>query len=71
MEERRTEFEIKRPSSVDGHLDYFQILTIMNNAAVTISSVAQLGATLFNSMDCTPGFPDFHHLPVLAQTHAH
>ena len=39
MEERRTEFEIKRPSSVDGHLDYFQNLTIMNNAAVTISSI--------------------------------
>ena len=42
MEERRTEVEIKRPSSVDGHLDYFQILTIMNNAAVTISSVQSL-----------------------------
>ena len=39
MEERRIEFEIKRPSSVDGHLDYFQILTIMNSAAVNISSV--------------------------------
>ena len=39
MEERRIAFEIKRPSSVDGHLDCFQILTITNNAAANISSV--------------------------------
>ena len=77
MEERRTEFEIKRPSSVDGHLDYFQNLTIMNNAAVTISSihfssVTQSCPTLSNPMDCsTPGFPAHHQPLELAQTHVH
>ena len=77
MEERRTEFEIKRPSSVDGHLDYFQNLTIMNNAAVTISSihfssVTQSCLTLCNPMDCSkPGVPAHHQPLELAQTHVH
>ena len=34
--------------------------------------VAQLCPTLWEPMDCsTPGFPAFHHLPELAQTHVH
>ena len=33
-------------------------------------SAAQSCATLWDPMDCsTPGFPVFHHLPELAQTH--
>ena len=35
-------------------------------------SVAQSCPTLCNPMGCrTPGFPVLHHLPELAQTHAH
>ena len=35
-------------------------------------SVTQSCLTLCDSMDCTtPGFPVFHHLPELAQTHVH
>ena len=35
-------------------------------------SVSQLCPTLCDAMDCsTPGFPVLHHLPELAQTHAH
>ena len=35
-------------------------------------SVAKLCLTLGNPMDCsTPGFPVFHHLPELSQTHVH
>ena len=35
-------------------------------------SVTQSCPTLCNSIDCsTPGFPVLHHLPGLAQTHAH
>ena len=35
-------------------------------------SVAQLCPTHCNPMNCsTPGFPDLHHLPELAQTHVH
>ena len=38
--------------------------------SVQFSSVAQLCLTLCNPMDCcTPGFPVYHHLPKLAQTH--
>ena len=38
----------------------------------SISSVAQSHLTLCNPMDCsTPGFTVLHHLPELAQTHAH
>ena len=34
--------------------------------------VAQLCPTLWNPMNCsTPGFPVYHHLPELAQTHVH
>ena len=36
------------------------------------SSVAQLCLTLCDSVDCsTPGFPVYHHLPELTQTHGH
>ena len=36
------------------------------------SSVSQLCLILCEPMDCsTPGFPVFHHLPELAQTHIH
>ena len=36
------------------------------------SSVAQLCPTLCNPMDCSmPGFPVYHQLPELAQTHVH
>ena len=35
-------------------------------------SVTQLCLSLCNPMDCSmPGFPVLHHLPKLAQTHAH
>ena len=38
----------------------------------TISSVPQSCPTLCNPMDCsTPGFPFYHQLPELAQTHVH
>ena len=38
----------------------------------SVSSVAQSCLTLCDPMDCsTPGFPVHHHLPELAQTHAH
>ena len=36
------------------------------------SSFAQLCPTLCDPMDCsTPGFPVYHQLPELAQTHVH
>ena len=39
---------------------------------VQYSSVAQLCLTLCNPMDCsTPGFPVYHQLPELTQTHIH
>ena len=39
---------------------------------IYISSVAQLGPTLCNPMDCsTPGFPVHQQLLELAQTHVH
>ena len=42
------------------------------NIAHFCCSVAQLCATLCNSMDCsTPGLPVLHHLLELAQTHVH
>ena len=38
----------------------------------SVSSVAQLFWTLYNSMDCsTPDFPVHHQLPELAQIHVH
>ena len=47
-------------SPVNGHL------------AMSCSSVAQSCPTLSDPMDCsTPGFPVFHHLLELAQTHIH
>ena len=40
--------------------------------SVQFSSVAQSCLTLCNLMDCsTPGFPDHHQLPELAQTQVH
>ena len=40
--------------------------------SVQFSSVAQSCLTLCNPMDCsTPGFPIYHQLPELAQTHVH
>ena len=39
---------------------------------VEFSSVAQSCLTLCNPMDCsTPGFPVYHQLPELSQTHVH
>ena len=44
----------------------------MPSASVQFSSVAQLCLTLCDPMDCnTPGFPVYHQLPELAQTHVH
>ena len=38
----------------------------------SVNSVAQLGPTLCNPMDCrTPGFPVQHQLLELTQTHVH
>ena len=38
----------------------------------SVSSVAQPCLTLCNPMDCSmPGFPVYHQLPELAQTHVH
>ena len=42
------------------------------SCSVLLSSVAHLGPTLCNPVDCsTPGFPVPHQLPKLAQTHVH
>ena len=41
-------------------------------ASVQFNSVAQSCPTLCDPMDCsTPGFPVYHQLPELAQTHVH
>ena len=43
-----------------------------NVNSIQFSSVIQLCTTLCNPMDCsTPGFPVYHQLPDLAQTHVH
>ena len=43
-----------------------------NVNSIQFSSVIQLCPTLCNLMDCsTPGFPVYHQLPDLAQTHVH
>ena len=40
--------------------------------AICCCSITQSSLTLCDLMDCTiPGFPILHHLPELAQTHAH
>ena len=45
---------------------------INNNESVHFSSVAQLGPTLCDPMDCsTPGLPVHHQLPEFTQTHVH
>ena len=39
---------------------------------LVISSVIQSCPTLYDPMDCSmPGFPVYHQLPELAQTHVH
>ena len=41
-------------------------------AVVAVVQSSVISWTLWDSMDCsTPGFPVFHHLPELAQTHVH
>ena len=43
-----------------------------NNFTPQFSSVTQLCPTLCDSMDCSmPGFPVYHQLLELAQTHVH
>ena len=59
-------------SSVDGHLGCYHLLAVMNNGAMyQFSSVAQLCRILCDTMDHMPGFPVYHQLPELAQTHVH
>ena len=59
-------------SSVDGHLGCYHLLAVMNNGAMyQFSSVAQLCRILCDTMDPMPGFPVYHQLPELAQTHVH
>ena len=44
----------------------------MNLYSAEFSSVAQLGLTLCDPMDCsTPGLPVHHQLPEFTQTHVH
>ena len=65
-------------SSVDGHLGCFQVLDIVNSAAVNsgfssvqFSSVTQSCLTLCDPMNCSmPGLPVHHQLPEFTQTHA-
>ena len=48
------------------------ISELQPSITVQFSLVTQLCPTLCDPMDCrTPGFPLHHHLPELAQTHAH
>ena len=35
----------------------------------TCSSITKLCLTLCDPIDCTPGFPDLHHLPEFVQIH--
>ena len=45
---------------------------VRKDSSVQFSSVTQSYPTLCNPMDCsTPGFPVYHQLPELAQTHVH
>ena len=47
-------------------------MEIILQTEVQFSSVTQSCPALWDPMDCsTPGFPVFHHLPELAQTHVH
>ena len=49
-----------------------RITTQILYSLIQFSSVAQLCLTLHNPMDCsTQGFPVYHQLPELAQTHVH
>ena len=53
---------------------YTPYLWYLNRNLTTIqfSSVAQSCLTLYNAMNCnTPGFPVYHQLPELTQTHLH
>ena len=48
------------------------LLPLFLLSLIQFSSVAQSCLTLCNPMDCrTPGFPVYHQLPELAQTHVH
>ena len=62
--------EIKLPMKMNkkyNHQEQGQKLFLLFSCSVTQSCL-----TLCDSMDCTtPGFPVFHHLPELAQTHVH
>ena len=50
----------------------FRQSLIATYCSVTYCSVTQSCPTLCDPMDCsTPGFPVFHHLPKLTQTHVH
>ena len=50
----------------------FHLLCFGDDIPPQFSSVAQSCPTLCDLMDCsTPGFPVYHQLPELAQTHAH
>ena len=62
-------------SNTDKSLEYnVLIITSMydESPSVRFSSVAQSCLTLCDPMDCSmPGFPVYHQLPELAQTHVH
>ena len=48
------------------------VLDVEIQCSVQFSSVAQLCLALCDPMDCsTPGFPVYHQVPELAQTHVH
>ena len=46
--------------------------SLVKSSRIQFSSVAQWCQTLWDPMDCSmPGFPVYHQLPKLAQTHVH
>ena len=50
----------------------YQTIYVCINLLIYCCSVVQSSSTLCDLMDCsTPDFPVLHHLPELAQTHAH
>ena len=51
---------------------YYSTFLWHNFSVIQFSSVSQSCPTLCNPMDCSmPGFPVYHQLPKLAQTHVH
>ena len=51
---------------------YCSHLFLLRSSFRSISSVSQLCPTLCDPIDCsTPGFPVYHQLPELAQSHVH